>query len=455
MIGSNSSRPAPVPPLTTLPDGTIKQVNPFSGTEVWTVRGRGDRPKDIIEEHKNSAEPIANRDAASVFGLDNMLDTPPEKARLIIDEDGDPRIVRGVPTTELHSTDPLFRRVANLYEILTYDYWLLNYGYQMNASAGMHMTDYLSTPEGQDHVESILRQKWQTQGMPAEEIDAQFTEDRRMQTLYEKSRMLFAGGHDVIIARDHYIPGATTTDQLASSGELSWQHHRLFIAFTVDGMDQLYRQNRYVRYVAAFQNWLSPAGASIEHLHKQLVAIDEHGLQNEVEIAQVRSNPNMYNEWAVDYAARHNLVIAENDHAIAFAGFGHRWPTLEVFSKSATTEPWLMSDEERDSMADLVHACHVASGPLIPTNEEWLHRPLDVDVPMPWRIVIKWRVSTLAGFEGGTKIYINTTSPMDLKDAVLATLTTAREEGRLAPGIRLGDECDFRPNSLKYNPAVR
>ena len=23
---------------------------------------------------------------------------------------------------------------------------------------------------------------------------------------------------------------------------------------------------------------------------------------------------------------------------------------------------------------------------------------LDVDVPMPWRIVIKWRVSTMAGF---------------------------------------------------------
>ena len=180
----------------------------------------------------------------------------------------------------------------------------------------------------------------------------------------------------MIIARDHYVPGADTTDQLASSGTLSWENHRHFIAFTVDGMDRLYRANRYVRYVAAFQNWLAPAGASFEHLHKQLVAIDEHGLQNELEIAQVRANPNMYNEWAVDYAARHNLVIAENDHAIAFAGFGHRWPTLEVFSKSATTEPWLMSDAERDAVSDLVHACHVAAGPHISCNEEWLHLSL-------------------------------------------------------------------------------
>jgi galactose-1-phosphate uridylyltransferase len=50
-----------------------------------------------------------------------------------------------------------------------------------------------------------------------------------------------------------------------------------------------------------------------------------------------------------------------------------------------------MTDEERDAVADLVHACHIAAGPHTPSNEEWLHRPLDVDVPMPWRIVIKWR----------------------------------------------------------------
>src|SRR5699024_12205180 len=94
-------------------------------------------------------------------------------------------------------------------------------------------------------------------------------------------------------------------------GGMSWGVPRLFIEFTVDGMDQLYRATRYVRYVAAFQNWLEPSGATMEHLHKQLVAIDEHGLQNDWEISLVRNNPNMYNEWAVDYAARHNLVFAE------------------------------------------------------------------------------------------------------------------------------------------------
>ena len=85
-----------------------------------------------------------------------------------------------------------------------------------------------------------------------------------------------------------------------------------------------------------------------------------------------------------------------------------------------------MSDAERDAVSDLVHACHVAAGPHIACNEEWLHRPLDVDVPMPWRIVIKWRVSTMAGFEGGTKIYINTITPGQLKDRVLTALQKAK-----------------------------
>lgn len=446
--------PAPVPPLTTLPDGTIKQVNPFSGTEVWTVPGRAHRP---VPRHGPATVEITddNRDARTDFGLDCMLKTTPEKARLVIDDNGEPRILRGLTVSRLHETTPLFRRVANLYEILTYTYWAVNYGYRMDALAARHMAEYLAEDAGVDHVEELLRTRMERAGVSADEIEADFTRDRRMQTIHEKGSAFFGGGHDIIIARDHYIPGATRSDQLCGSGELDWSTHRLYIAFTVDAMDRLYRANPYVRYVATFQNWLPPAGASVEHLHKQLVAIDEHGLQNETEIAQVRANPNMYNEWAADFAGRHNLIFAENDHAVAFAGFGHRYPTLEVFSKSATTEPWMMNDEERDAVADLVHACHIAAGPETPSNEEWLHRPLDVDVPMPWRIVIKWRTSTLAGFEGGTKIFINTISPAALKDRVLTSLVTAREGGRLAPGIRLGEECIFQRNSLKYNPAIK
>lgn len=255
--------PAPVPPLTTLPDGTIKQVNPFSGTEVWTVPGRGHRPLPVPQ---SDTFPVtdANRDSQTDFGLDNMLKTTPEKARLIIDDNGEPRILRGLTVSQLHESVPLFRRVANLFEILTYNYWAVNYGYRMDASASRHMAEYLAEDEGVRHVADMLRTRLRAAGVPDGELDELFSDERVFQTVNEKAPALFGGGHDVIIARDHYIPGATSSDQLCGSGELDWDVHRLYIAFTVDAMDRLYRANPYVRYVATFQNWLQPSGASVE-----------------------------------------------------------------------------------------------------------------------------------------------------------------------------------------------
>ena len=162
----------------------------------------------------------------------------------------------------------------------------------------------------------------------------------------------------------------------------------------------------------------------------------------------------MYNEWAVDYAANQNLIIAENDHAICFAGFGHRYPTLEVFSKSAVAEPWHQSPEEIRAMSNLIHACHAAAGPDVPCNEEWHHKPIDVDIPSPWRVMIKWRVSTLAGFEGGTKVYLNTISPWNMRDRVVSAMYRLRDEGKIAPTINIATECPLARNSLKYNPAL-
>ncbi|MBL8250831.1 MAG: DUF4921 family protein, partial [Candidatus Competibacter sp.] len=216
----------------------------------------------------------------------------------------------------------------------------------------------------------------------------------------------------------------------------------------------IYANNRYIRYVAVFQNWLKPAGASFDHLHKQLVAIDERGAQNTLELERVRANPNLYNEAGVNFAIYRNLVVAENEHAIAYTGFGHRYPTIEIYSKSERSQPWNHSADELRGMSDLAQACHAATGADVPCNEEWYYKPPDVDVPMPWRILIKWRVSTPAGFEGGTKIYVNTIDPETMRNRVISRLLQLRNEGRIA-AIKIGAESPGLPNCLRYNPAVR
>lgn len=437
-------------PLVTLADGTVKQLNPFSGTQVWTVPGRGNRPLGIS---RPDPKPLTERDftARDAFGSATPLRTPPEKARVVRDAASPTgfRTIHGVLPGQLHDTVAEFRRVPNLFEIVSYDYWADNYGFVPDADTRARMADYIADPAGRDHVLSIVRARLRAAGVPAEQVAAKSDGE-----LLTHAPGYFAGGHDVIIARRHFIDGATHDDQLASSGSLTVDEHRAFIDFTVESMADLYRRNRYVRYVAAFQNWLAPAGASFDHLHKQLVSIDEHGEQLEREISRLRSNPNMYNEYAVDYAARHNLIIADNEHAVAFAGFGHRYPTLEIHSKSATCEPWRQSREEIAAMSDLIHACHAAAGADVPCNEEWHHRPIDLDVRMPWRVMIKWRVSNLAGFEGGTKIYLNTISPQSLRDRVVPQLYRLRDGHRIDAGIRIATECACRPNSLHYNPLV-
>lgn len=266
--------------------------------------------------------------------------------------------------------------------------------------------------------------------------------------LLEHARDFFVSTHDVIVARRHFVDGATSNDQLASSGTLSVDEHREYISLAVDGMRELYEANPHVKYVSVFQNWLKPAGASFDHLHKQMVGIDEHGVQVDANLLAAESNPNVFNDAVLNEAVRQGLIVARNEHAVAFAGFGHRYPSLEVWSTSATCEPWLMSDAERNGMADLVHALHAATGADVPCNEEWHHRPPGVAIAMPWHVVLKWRISNLAGFEGDTQIYLNTLSPWDVRDRVLPRLAELHSDGHIASSIRVGADADVRLNPL-------
>ncbi len=434
--------------LLTMADGTVKQINPFTGTQVWTVPGRGNRP---LGHKLPDPLPITAADASSycAFCPDRYHETPPEKARVIRTQNGWETRYR-TSARELTDTVAEFRRIPNLFEILSFDYWFANYGYQVPDHIAERKAAYLADEAGLDHVLRVVGNKLRASGHSPSAIEA-MSMDARL----ESASSFFGGGHDVIVARRHFVDGATDNTQLASSGTLSYDEHRQFISFTVDAVKSLFNVNRYVRYAAVFQNWLKPAGASFDHLHKQLVAIDERGVQHELETQRLRANPNMFNELAVNFASYKNLVIAENDHAIMFAGFGHRYPTIEIYSKSEHSDPWEQAPEELAGMSDLIHAAHAATGVDVPCNEEWHYRPVDVDLAMPWRVLLKWRISTLAGFEGATKVYLNTLDPYAIRDRMVPKLFDLRVQGHIAADIKIAFEADCRPNPLRYNRKQR
>lgn len=422
-----------------LPDGTIKQTNPFSGVQVWTVPGRGARP---LSRPVVGPRPLAKADrvSACAFCADRVLETPPEKCRLVPDPFGDVRgsfrTLHHLPASELSASTAEFRRVPNLFEILTWQYWHDNHGVDLSAEARDWQESYLADQAGLSHVQRVLDAKFSAQGLSLRAAALNPADLRR------ESAPFFGGGHDVIIACRHYTDDAATTAGLAGSGQLSVAEHRAFIALTVSSTADLYASNSEARYVAVFQNWLEPAGASFDHLHKQLVAIDEIGASNEAALEKVNGDPYLFNRWGPDFAIDHHLMLAANDQAVAFVAFGHRYPSVAIWSTSRIDQPWEMADEEVDGLSDLLHAIHVALGSDVACNEEWHHRPVGVGTAMPWHVVLKLRVSNPAGFEGGTKIYVNTISPASLCARLLPRLMEARNAGRIAEGIRIGDECE-------------
>lgn len=64
--------------------------------------------------------------------------------------------------------------------------------------------------------------------------------------------------------------------------------------------------------------------------------------------------------------------------------------------------------------------------------------------------MLKWRVSTLAGFEGATKINVNTISPWGVKERLVPRLLELRSAGRIADGGRVDGEARLPRNCLRH-----
>lgn len=483
------------PYLRRLCDGTVKQLSPFTGTEVWTVPGRANRPLRLPQVE---VRPLSSHmhTHTCAFCSGRYLETPPEYARIVrfasvkdddaASADAGARTVgsgnagaaaadAGAGTARATAADTGtgaaradarlganagagdtwhtffgllpeyldqsvadFRRIPNLFEILPFNYWQANYGFELPERCRDRLENYLADAAGYEHLRAIVSAKLRASGAGDAEIA-----ELNLSDIRRHSAGFFGGSHDVLVARRHWRDDAVDTTGLAGSATLSVTEHRVWTQWAVNAMHAQYLQNKHVKYVAVFQNWLRPAGASFDHLHKQVVGVDSLGASLQAEIARVNANGNIYRDF-VDWAYRAGLVVAANDGAVALAGVGHRYPSLEVYSTGPVSEPWLMEPEQVDAVSDLVHALHQATGTQVPLNEEWHYRAPGVAKEMPWRVVLKWRVSTLAGFEGATKIYLNTIDPRSLRERVVRELQQLRtsQAGTLAPGIRIGNECE-------------
>ncbi len=426
-------------------DGTVKQVNPFTGVEVWSVPGRGSKPLSDTFRSSDSS-PVEKQDPESycAFCRARYFETAPEKARVVRDG-GHFQTLHHVSPTDYYATAPIFRRISNLFEILSVDYWRRNYNYKLSAR-NLHWKEaYLSHTVGLKHVMDLLDYKLKRSGKSDEEIASISAEEK-----FLLADAFFGGGHEMIIVAPHYQASPGRPTSLFSTADMTDDEHYQYYAFIIDAMEDISSNNRYVRSISVFKNWLRPAGATFDHLHTQIVAIDEWGESMERQIKMVIQDKNVYNTYGPNFAGHQNLVFAENDYALAFVGIGHRYPTIEIFSKSVNARPNDHTDAEVRGMSDLVRAVHAAVGGDVSVNEEWHHTPMDSIFKIPWHVFIKLRVNTPAGFEGGTNIFINPITPVGLRDRIVPQMYILRLEGKIAPTIRIAEECHLTPNPLHY-----
>ena len=342
-----------------LADGTVKQQNLLTGTEVWTVPGRGNRP---LAAPRTDCTPIDHEADGHycAFCSKRYLETPPEKSRLVRRDDGTWEQLDALPADKLSDTVAEFRRIPNLFEIVSYNYWHLNHGHMPSEADHHRMARYPGLGRG-------LRPRHERRARP----HAGLGHERRRVRRHQRNRAP-PGRQRLLLrrarpdcAKRHFVDGATEAHQLAGSGTLTPEEHAQYTAYTARSMRDLYDLNPAVRYVATFQNWLRPAGASFDHLHKQLVAIDDLAVQTEAELERLRAQPDIYDQ-IFTVAATRKLLIAQNEHAVALAGFGHRFPGIAIWPLHAPRNPWEVSDEAMAGISDILHAAHAATGAEVP-----------------------------------------------------------------------------------------
>ncbi len=177
-----------------------------------------------------------------------------------------------------------------------------------------------------------------------------------------------------------------------------------------------------IAIVMLFRNHGPAAGTSLVHPHSQLIAspiIPPH-IRDPIQLAMQH-----YDTWGScvycdvlsEELAQDERIITENEHAVAFCPFASRTPyEIRIYPRRHNASFTWIHPAEITGLADALlkslRALHDVLGNL---SYNFLIRtaPIgDEDVRyLHWYIVIVPRISTPAGFEMGSGIYINPASP--------------------------------------------
>ena len=230
------------------------------------------------------------------------------------------------------------------------------------------------------------------------------------------------GAHEVIVEHpDHTIGLADMS--VSHIEKILWAYkHRL---------EDLQRDPRF-RYILIFKNHGEVAGASLSHPHSQLIATPITPRYVKLELATCRDFFQQKERCIFCDLVRQELsagerVIEDNEFFVALAPFASRFPyETWILPRTHSARFKNMPEAERAELARMLkdtmyrmkealrdppynYVLHTAPN-LVPRagkSDYWG----TIEWDYHWHIEITPRLTRIAGFEAGTGLYINPTSP--------------------------------------------
>jgi UDPglucose--hexose-1-phosphate uridylyltransferase len=226
------------------------------------------------------------------------------------------------------------------------------------------------------------------------------------------------GYHELLATRQHNV-----VDGLATQQQLSWQLEALVLR---------YRQLRIkpsVNYIQIIKNHGPAAGGSLEHPHHQIFTTPVMPNDVRAMLYEAERYAQKHGEEAfavlLDYErAEQKRIVWENDYFTAFCPFASRVP-FETWIMPRQVDPFFenMGPHERASLAEIMQQIfsRLYTGLNDPPYNYFIHSAPCDDTGFVcdkeqfkhfrWHIEIMPRLNILGGFELGTGLEINTTSP--------------------------------------------
>ena len=261
---------------------------------------------------------------------------------------------------------------------------------------------------------------WQVRVIPNKFPALGIDEELKKQGIGMYDIMTDFGAHEVVVE---------SPDHTRNTRDLTVEEISNVITVYQDRIQDLYRDIRF-RFVLVFKNEGEEAGASLEHSHSQLIAtpVTPRRMKEELEGAgqyYKRKERCVFCDIITQEKDVGKRIVYENDHFIAFCPFASRFP-FEIWLLPKSHEVDFYAS--RGSVSDMALALKIVLMKLaraldnpqynylihtspnrIPRRGFW-HTIME---DYHWHFEIIPRIIRVAGFEWGTGLYVNPTSPED------------------------------------------